>query len=422
MVALAVVAAVHQEHLRRRAERRLLAEVVERGFPARRAHQQEPAASDVAGLGVHHRERERRGDRGVHGVAAGEQHLHADLRGDRVLRRDHAVAGTHGHRGRRRRDSREQQQRCRLRGAGEPHAGARGYHRRRASFKRARAGLRAGAHESYDGPDRERSAEGRGPQPLRAQPARILLGSRAARARAAARRGDRAVERGRPGRPRDPAGRGPARGVAPDARRRRDHDPAPLSGRRGGGDGGARRTGALGDGARPQRLARADDPGRELPRLPARAPRRARAALLAAGRARAQPDLAREPHAPQGDHRPAHRPLQLRLLPRAAGARAGAGPAHGRSAGARDVRHRPLQALQRQPRTPGGQPRAAEGGRAAAPDRPARRRRGALRRGGVRGAALRGERVGRLALRRVVPRRRSGCTASRARSPSRSAG
>ena len=74
--------------------------------------------------------------------------------------------------------------------------------------------------------------------------------------------GCRALEGRRPGRSRDPAGRGTARGLAPDARRRRDHDPAPVPGGRGRRDGGARRPGALGDRARPLRLARADDPGR----------------------------------------------------------------------------------------------------------------------------------------------------------------
>ena len=109
--------------------------------------------------------------------------------------------------------------------------------------------------------------------------------------------------------------------------------------------------------------SRLADPRRELPRVPAEAAGPARAASGSRSRVRSLTwRVSRTHHRAITDP---DEPLQLRLLPRAAGPRAGARPAHGRPRGAGHVRHRPLQELQRHARPPGGQPRPAEGGGAA---------------------------------------------------------
>ena len=59
------------------------------------ARQQEPAAADVAGARMGDRERKRGGHRRVDRVAAAPQHLHADLRGEKVLRAHHPVPRAH---------------------------------------------------------------------------------------------------------------------------------------------------------------------------------------------------------------------------------------------------------------------------------------------------------------------------------------
>jgi len=79
---------------------------------------------------------------------------------------------------------------------------------------------------------------------------------------------------------------------------------ATSTGRGGRRDGGPRRPGPLGHRAGPQRLARPAHPRPELPRVPAAADGPPRAAVLAAGRAGAEPHLAGEPHPPPRDHRP----------------------------------------------------------------------------------------------------------------------
>ena len=76
-------------HVARGAARRGLP-VVERAHRAvGRADHHEPAAADVAGLGVHHRERESHRHRRVHRVAARAQHVATDLARERMARHDH---------------------------------------------------------------------------------------------------------------------------------------------------------------------------------------------------------------------------------------------------------------------------------------------------------------------------------------------
>src|SRR5690606_231697 len=92
-----------QEHLRVRAERRLLAEVEARGAAVREADHDESAAADVAGRGVRDGEREAGRDRGVQRVAAGGEHLLADAAGDLRRGDDHAAGRADGRGGRVRR-------------------------------------------------------------------------------------------------------------------------------------------------------------------------------------------------------------------------------------------------------------------------------------------------------------------------------
>jgi len=85
-----------EEHVARGARRRGLAEVdggVLAGLAIVQDH--EAAAADVAGVGQRDRQRESHGDRGVHGVAAAPQHVHADVAGQRARRAHHAVQRMH---------------------------------------------------------------------------------------------------------------------------------------------------------------------------------------------------------------------------------------------------------------------------------------------------------------------------------------
>ncbi len=85
-----------EEHVAGGVCRRGLAEV-DGGVLARLAIVQdhEAAAADVAGVGQRDRQREAHGDRGVHGVAAAPQHVHADVGGQRARRAHHAVQRVH---------------------------------------------------------------------------------------------------------------------------------------------------------------------------------------------------------------------------------------------------------------------------------------------------------------------------------------
>jgi hypothetical protein len=72
----------------RRGERRLFAEIDERLAPVRELDRHESAATEVAGGGIHHRERIPHGDCRIDGVAAALQYVDADL-GRELMRGNH---------------------------------------------------------------------------------------------------------------------------------------------------------------------------------------------------------------------------------------------------------------------------------------------------------------------------------------------
>ena len=89
----AVLPVLVEPHLGMRRRGGLLAEVVGERLPARGPPDQEPAAPDVAGGGMGHRQREGGRHRGVHRVPAVAQNLGAHLGSDRALRDHHALTG-----------------------------------------------------------------------------------------------------------------------------------------------------------------------------------------------------------------------------------------------------------------------------------------------------------------------------------------
>jgi len=89
-------ALVVEIHVARRRRRRGLAEVdrdVLAGLAVVQDH--EAAAADVARVGQRHRQRETDRHGRIDRVAALAQHVHADVRGQRTRRADHAVQGVH---------------------------------------------------------------------------------------------------------------------------------------------------------------------------------------------------------------------------------------------------------------------------------------------------------------------------------------
>ena len=76
-------------HVARRAARRGLPVVERAHLAVGGADHHEPAAPDVARLGVHHREREAHRDRRIHRVAAGAEHVAPDRAGERMTRHHH---------------------------------------------------------------------------------------------------------------------------------------------------------------------------------------------------------------------------------------------------------------------------------------------------------------------------------------------
>ncbi len=107
-----VLACFVEPHFGMRAGRCRFPEVVRICTPLVRLINQEPAAADVAGLGVGHRQGEGGGHRGIDGVAAGEQHLGAHIRGNGALGNHHAMLGSMGGAGpyRRLADKRQEEQ------------------------------------------------------------------------------------------------------------------------------------------------------------------------------------------------------------------------------------------------------------------------------------------------------------------------
>ncbi len=80
-----------QKHVAAGAARRLLAVVDRHRLAGRRMHDHEAAAAEIAGLRQRHGEREADRHGGVDRIAAGFEHVHADLGGQRLLARHHAV-------------------------------------------------------------------------------------------------------------------------------------------------------------------------------------------------------------------------------------------------------------------------------------------------------------------------------------------
>jgi hypothetical protein len=79
------------EHVAARPTGGALAVVEQEGFTRGLPDEHEAAAADVAGLGIHHRHREPRGDGGVDRVAALPQDVAPHLAGDRVAGGDHGL-------------------------------------------------------------------------------------------------------------------------------------------------------------------------------------------------------------------------------------------------------------------------------------------------------------------------------------------
>ena len=59
-------------------------------------HHHEAAAADIAGIGQGHGQRKAYGHGGIDGIAARLENIHADLRGQLLLRGHHAVLGDDG--------------------------------------------------------------------------------------------------------------------------------------------------------------------------------------------------------------------------------------------------------------------------------------------------------------------------------------
>ena len=89
------VAVLVEIHVRGRGQRRLLAEVEESLAAIGQLYRHEAAAAEIARRRVDHSQRIAHRDGRIHRIAAGLQHIHADMR-RQVLRRDHhAVLGGH---------------------------------------------------------------------------------------------------------------------------------------------------------------------------------------------------------------------------------------------------------------------------------------------------------------------------------------
>jgi hypothetical protein len=79
------------EHVPRRRERRHLPVVERRDAAIRLADHHVPAATKIPRLRIGDREREADGDRRVHRIPATAENLHAGLRRDRAVARDHRL-------------------------------------------------------------------------------------------------------------------------------------------------------------------------------------------------------------------------------------------------------------------------------------------------------------------------------------------
>ena len=82
-------------HIARGVPRRHLTIIKEAAAPIGQPHQHEPAAPDISRRWFYHRQRERHGHRGVHGISAALHNLDAGLRSKFLVARDHAMRCTH---------------------------------------------------------------------------------------------------------------------------------------------------------------------------------------------------------------------------------------------------------------------------------------------------------------------------------------
>ena len=84
-----------EEHIAGGLFRGHLAEIDRRGFTVFSSQHHKPAAADITGLRMRHRQRIANGNRCINGVAALAQNIYADAGGQRIHRGYHPLLGAH---------------------------------------------------------------------------------------------------------------------------------------------------------------------------------------------------------------------------------------------------------------------------------------------------------------------------------------